>query len=54
MNKIFTAFFIQAITSAPVNTKIQTIALYSTVKDKKKVKLQTKYEKTVSNCLFFF
>ena len=35
MNKNFTGFFIQAFTSTSGNTKIQTIALYSTIKDKK-------------------
>ena len=35
MNKVFTAFFKQAFTSTSANTKIQTIVLYSTPKDKK-------------------
>ena len=35
MNKIFTAFLKQALKSTSANAKIQTIALYSTVKDKK-------------------
>ena len=35
MNKIFPAFWIQAFTSICANTEIQTIALYSTIKDKK-------------------
>ena len=52
MNKIFTAFFIQAITSAPVNTKIQTIALYSTVKDKNKSSYKLNMKKR--NLIFFF
>ena len=35
MNKMFTAFFMQAFTSTSLNTKRQTIALYSTVKNRK-------------------
>ena len=50
MNKIFNAFFIQAFTSRSAHTQIQTIALYSTVKNTK-FKFQTKYKKTESNYL---
>ena len=53
MNKIFTAFFIQAFTSTSANTKIQTIALYSTVKDKKG-QVPNEIKKTESNYLVFF
>ena len=53
MNKIYTAFLIQALTSTSTNTKIQTIALYSTVKDKK-CQVPNLTEKTESNCLFLF
>ena len=50
MNKIFTAFFIQAFTSTPANTKIQIIAWYSTVMDRKG-QVSNKYEKMESNYL---
>ena len=52
MNQIFTAFLIREFTSTCANTKIQTIALYSTSKGQKTSSFKLNLKKTESNYLF--